>query len=123
MAKNESKRLALKVVSTDTDTFDALKAIADYRPQRGDASVAQIQLLYDNMIKLQTKETQAEKQYNSVLDNAVGAEWAFHNAILNCKDQVIAQYGKDSNEVQAMGRKKVSEYKTRRPKPSAAKTK
>jgi hypothetical protein len=123
MVKNESKRLALKVVSTDTGTFDALKAIGDYRPQRGDVSVAQIQTLYDNMIRLQTKETQAEKQYNSAVDNTIEAEWAFHNAILSSKDQVVAQYGKDSNEVQAMGLKKASEYKTRRPKSATAKAK
>ena len=31
--------------------------------------------------------------------------------MLGSRDQVVAQFGKDSNEVQAVGRKKVSEYK------------
>ncbi len=47
-------------------------------------------------------------------DEAVAAEVEYHNAILRSRDQVVAQFGKDSNEVQAVGLKKVSEY--RKPK-------
>ncbi|MBS1508227.1 MAG: hypothetical protein JSS79_16430 [Bacteroidetes bacterium] len=123
MAKNQSRSLPLKRLNSDKETFDALKAIGNYSPQKSELSVARIQALHDNMVALRTKATQAEAQYNSALDNATEAEWAFHNAILNSKDQVVAQFGKDSNEVQAVGLKKVSEYKTRRLKPAAAKTK
>ncbi len=52
-------------------------------------------------------------------DTANAAEWAFHNAMLGAKDQIIAQYGDDSNEVQSLGLKKKSEYKAssgRKPK-------
>ncbi|MDQ1590721.1 MAG: hypothetical protein QOG71_1348 [Pyrinomonadaceae bacterium] len=31
--------------------------------------------------------------------------------VLGSRDQVVAQFGKDSNEVQAVGLKKASEYK------------
>jgi hypothetical protein len=48
----------------------------------------------------------------------VAAEWAFHNAILGVKEQVRAQFGPDSNEVQALGLVKKSE----KARPSAAKT-
>jgi hypothetical protein len=60
----------------------------------------------------QSAETQAEAAYKAARDNAVAAEWAFHNAVLGAKEQVIAQFGKDSNEVQAIGLKKKSERKS-----------
>jgi hypothetical protein len=47
------------------------------------------------------------------------AERRFHNAMLDAKTQVITQYGANSDEVQALGLKKRSEYKKsirRRPK-------
>ena len=44
----------------------------------------------------------------------VAAEWAFHNKLLEVDDQVVAQYGRDSNEAQAVGRKKESERKSPR---------
>jgi hypothetical protein len=44
-------------------------------------------------------------------DNAVTAEREFHNLMLGAKDQVTAQFGRDSNEVQALGLKKASERK------------
>jgi hypothetical protein len=33
--------------------------------------------------------------------------------MLGAKDQVVAQFGRDSNEVQSLGLKKASEYRTR----------
>ncbi|MFZ5821366.1 MAG: hypothetical protein ACOYYJ_15835 [Chloroflexota bacterium] len=43
------------------------------------------------------------------------------NMLLGVKDQVIAQYGKNSDQVQALGLKKKAEYKApgRKTKPSA----
>ena len=56
-------------------------------------------------------------------DEAVAADWAFHNAVLGAADQVVAQFGKDSNEIQALGYKKKSEYKSpSKPAPAAPKT-
>ncbi|MFZ5908636.1 MAG: hypothetical protein ACOYYU_01315 [Chloroflexota bacterium] len=42
------------------------------------------------------------------------------NMLLGVKEQVIAQYGKNSDQVQALGLKKKAEYKTpgRKAKPS-----
>jgi hypothetical protein len=42
---------------------------------------------------------------------AAAAEWDFHNTMLAVKEQVIAQFGKNSDQVQALGLKKKSEYK------------
>lgn len=53
-------------------------------------------------------------------DAAAAAEWCFHEAMLGAKEQVIAQYGKSSDQLQALGLKKKVEYKKpARPKKSA----
>jgi hypothetical protein len=44
-------------------------------------------------------------------DATTAAEWDFHNTMLAVKEQVIAQFGKNSDQVQALGLKKKSEYK------------
>jgi hypothetical protein len=51
----------------------------------------------------------------STEDRMVAAQWARHNALLGAKQQVIAQYGDDSDEAQAVGLTKKSE----RAKPAA----
>ncbi|HEY5232033.1 MAG TPA: hypothetical protein VIK35_00670 [Verrucomicrobiae bacterium] len=44
----------------------------------------------------------------------MAAQWTFHNALLGAKQQVLAQFGDDSDEAQALGLTKKSE----RAKPS-----
>jgi hypothetical protein len=53
----------------------------------------------------------AQSHCEAARDAANAAEWALHNLILGAKDQVIAQYGEDSDQVQAIGLKKKSEHK------------
>ncbi len=43
--------------------------------------------------------------------DSAAAEWRFHEVMLGAKDQVIAQYGVNSDQVQALGLKKKSERK------------
>ena len=45
-------------------------------------------------------------------DAATAAEWDFHNFMLAVKEQIIAQYGKSSDQSQSLGLKKKTEYKT-----------
>ena len=60
------------------------------------------------------EDTAAQKKAESdaARDNEVASQWAFHDYILGARTQVIAQYGDDSNEKQAVGLKKKSEYKS-----------
>ena len=53
----------------------------------------------------------AQNALNTARDAAIRAERSFHNAILGAKDQVIAQYGADSDAVQSLGLKKKSDRK------------
>lgn len=51
-------------------------------------------------------------------DEYVAAQWKFHNSMDGGRTSVESQFGPDSNEVQAVGRKKRSEYKSRTTKPT-----
>ncbi len=63
------------------------------------------------MTAARESESQAGFAWKAARDQAVAAERAFHNKILGAKKQVVAQFGVDSDEVQAVGLKKKSEYK------------
>lgn len=62
------------------------------------------------MPKAQELEVQLKAQYHAATDEARLAEWNFHNCVLAMKTFVVAQYGSDSNQAQAIGLKKKSAY-------------
>ena len=108
MAK-ESKRLRPPQITDDEGSFAALQAMAGYAPANQTYTLAAIAAAHEGLRSAWAAETQAEAAYAAARDNAVAKEWEFHNLILGAKDQVTAQFGRDSNEVQAMGLKKSSE--------------
>ena len=108
---NESRRLTPAVLETDESGFAALQAMALYEPANQAYSLPAVAAARGWMQSAWTEESQAEAALATARDNAVAKEWAFHNLMLRVKDQVIAQFGPDSNEVQALGLKKASERK------------
>ncbi len=106
---DETRRLRPSDLQADKDAFAALEAMEDYAPSNKDYTVAKIQALSDTMDEEQEDEAQAEAAAKAARDDATAAEWDYHNAILGAKDQVKAQYGADSNEVQSVGLTKKSE--------------
>jgi hypothetical protein len=116
MATKQSSRLSPKELGSDIETKDALNGIVGYTPLNPTYTAANVTALHDAMVAAQTAETLAAKAFETARDNAVAAERDFHNAILGAKDQVKAQFGKNSNELQALGLKKTSEYKRPSPK-------
>jgi len=118
---NETKRLRPAQIAEDESGFAALQAMALYEPANHAYSLPAVAAAHGLLQSARTEEAQAEAALATARDNAVAREWAFHNLMLAVKDQVTAQFGRDSNEVQAIGLKKVSERKAprRRPKPEA----
>jgi hypothetical protein len=108
---NESKRLRPAQVGEDESSFAALQAMTGYAPANQTYAPASITSAHAALQSAQTAETQAEAAYAAARDNAVAREWEFHNLMLGVKDQVTAQFGRSSNEVQALGLKKASERK------------
>ena len=113
MAKDETVRVRPGQLQEDRDAFAALKNITGYKPANADFTIAKIQSAQDDLVEKREVETQKEGEWDAARDDAVAAEWAFHNAVLGAKTQVKAQFGEDSNEMQSLGLKKKSEYKSK----------
>jgi hypothetical protein len=111
MAKNESRKIKPTVLEDDIDAYQSLLGIDRYAPANAAYEKPAMTALYNNMVAKQAAVAQAEAALDAARDDGVATEWAFHNGVLGARDQVGAQFGKDSNEFQSMGLKKKSEYK------------
>jgi hypothetical protein len=120
MAKNENRRLTGPALAEDQFAFNALQNMTGYTPSNPSYVITALTQAFDNMRAAQVAEDQAEAALATARDVATEKEWAVHNLMLAVKDQVRAQFGKDSLQVQELGLKRTSEYKTRRPKAPTA---
>jgi len=109
---NRSRRLSPSEIAEDEEAFAALKAITDYAPTSPAHSVAAIEQAYQDLQAARTAEVQADAAAKAASDNVVQKQSRFHDLVLASKDQVTAQYGRNSDQAQSIGRKKPSEYKT-----------
>lgn len=107
---NQTRRLSPAQIQADRDAFAALQAVAGYAPANPAYALAAITAAQTSLASAQQREAQAAAAAAAARDDAVAREWEFHNLVLGAKDQIIAQFGKDSNEVQAVGLKRKSEY-------------
>ena len=113
-------RINADVLQEDKTSLEGLKGITAYAPARTEFATALITAKSDAMIAAQAAETQAKNAYDAARDAAIAAEQAFHDMILGAKQQIIGQFGPDSNEAAALGLKKKSERKP--PKRKTGKT-
>lgn len=113
MAKNETRRLKPSVLVEDIEIYAALKAITNYTPANPAYTQAAIDVIHQRLVSAREKEAQAAAAYEAARDDMVAAQWELHNAMLGAKDQVNAQFGPNSNEIQSLKRKKKTEYKSR----------
>ena len=104
-------RFSRKVYNADQSALDAIRDIEDYAPQKTAFSVDRLNALAATLELLLQDERRAMNKLDAVRDAKAQAAAELHEAILGAKQQVLAQYGPDSNEVQAIGLKKKSEYR------------
>lgn len=124
MAKDQTKRIKPSVLQEDKDSVAAIATLAPaYTPANAAFALATLQTALTTMTTAQNTEVQKQADADAARDDACAKEWAFHNAVLEARKQVIAQYGSDSEQVQSVGLKRKSEYKkpVRKPKPAPAK--
>ncbi|HZT57357.1 MAG TPA: hypothetical protein VFA21_01910 [Pyrinomonadaceae bacterium] len=112
MAKNQTRRLPSAQLASDRDAFDALQGIENYAPANQAYTVTNIKALRDRLDEAQREATQAQAEADAKRDAEIAAAWAFHNAMLDAKVQVDAQFGSNSDQVASVGRKKKLEYKS-----------
>jgi len=111
---NQSRRMAPAQIAEDEEAFAALKAITNYAPANHDFALTAIEQAYQELQTARTAEVQADAAAKGASDIVVEKQAAFHNLIIGSKDQVTAQFGRNSNQAQSVGRKKPSEYKSPR---------
>lgn len=112
MAKNQTRRLNPAQIQTNKKDLAALKNIPDYAPANPSYKVDAITAVDSELDTAGTLESQTIAAAAAARDDRVAVEWKHHNLMLGARDQVVAQFGRDSNEAQAVGLKKKSEYKS-----------
>jgi hypothetical protein len=109
MAKNQSIRIRPGVLQADMDAVTALQSMGDYNPSNPAYAKTAVSAKLNAMKAAQDAETQAQNALSAARDAATAAEWDFHNALLGVKNQIIAQYGDNSDQLQSLGLKNKSE--------------
>ncbi len=106
-----NRPLKPELVELDRDIITAVLALTDYKPSNvayaKDTLTAKVKAADDAHASF----VNAEAALAAARDAEVTAEYALHDAALCAKQQVIAQYGPNSDEVQSLGLKKKSERK------------
>lgn len=106
-----SHRISNAVLQADLDAQVALAALTDYKPANTAFALTNITTALTAMQTAQQAELRAQGALDTARDAAAAAEWRFHEVMLGAKDQVIAQYGASSDQLQTLGLKKKSERK------------
>lgn len=116
MAKNQTKRLTPAILTEDEEIYAAVKVMTDYAPVNPACAVSALDAVRSKLEAAYHTSVQADAAAAAARDNLVAVQWEFHNSMLGTKDQVAAQFGRNSNQIQALKRKKTSEYKAPRRK-------
>lgn len=117
MAKDQTRRLTPSVRAEDAETLERLKTIQSYAPANPAFSKAALETAIADMRAAQTEEAQAEAILEQKRAISKEREWKTHNTAVGVRDSVVVQYGKNSVEVQMMGRKTEAERKRPSGKP------
>lgn len=105
------RKLAPRERQKDLEAYAALLALGNYNAVNPAFTKEKATEAFEAMQEKQTAAVQAKATSDAAADDANDSEWFFHDVMQGVDAQAIAQYGKDSNEVQSLGLKKKSEYK------------
>jgi hypothetical protein len=114
MAQDQNRRLRPIEIRTDQKVLDVIKSLSpSYAPADSRYNLADAETRRAALLAAQAQEVEAHGKAAAARDAANAREWEFHNYILGMKPQIVAQYGGDSDQVQAIGFKKKSEQRRR----------
>jgi hypothetical protein len=111
-------RLSPTVVQKDRDNLTLLKTFAGYQPANPAYSIALVEAKQAELDAAYAEELRKETEVATARDLTAAKEREYHALLIGVSEQVAAQYGKSSDEYQALGYKKKTEYKrpVRKPK-------
>ncbi|KAB8145908.1 hypothetical protein F8S13_02180 [Chloroflexia bacterium SDU3-3] len=111
MAKTSRKQISAEQLEEDRAVIIALKQLPGYAPAQGtptvDDLIAKNQQVEANQEDLSSSQ-QAVVVARSKLQISISD---LHEDVMRSKAQVIAQYGRDSDEVRSLGLKRLSDRK------------
>ena len=111
MALHENRRVRPGLLDEDSDVYTALLQMGDYAPPDPECVVAEVAVLATALEEARTRHKHAQDAATVTRNALTAAEWAFHNRIVAVKNQVRAQYGVNSDQVQMIGLKRTSARK------------
>lgn len=114
MAKN--KRLSPNQLAELKASFAGLKGVEGYAPVNADFAAAAIEPIETAIETLTAQEAQLLAHLAELRDQIADNGAEFQQKMKGAAQQVIAQFGDDSAEIQALGRKRTSDRAARRPK-------
>ena len=106
MPKNAMKRIKPSLLQSGRDCFAAILSLPGYAPVNLCYHLNVLKTTCDDLDEAQRTEAEALLMAAAARLNAVSQEWEFHNLMHGAKDQVVAQFGRDSDEAEAVGLKK-----------------
>jgi hypothetical protein len=119
VAIDQNRRLRAEDLDADEKALIGIQTLDEYAPRNPSCTGKSLAALGQKMAQAQQNEIRAAQALDRARSAAVAAEWELHNALLKAKNEVRAQYGDDSDALQALGLKRRSERK--RPGKGAAK--
>lgn len=108
------KRLSPNQLAELKRNFAGLKSITNYAPIKEEYKIAQIQPIEDELDSLLVEEAQMEAQLANLRDRIADKGGELVQKMNGAAQQVIAQFGDDSEELQAIGRVRKSDRATGR---------
>lgn len=120
MAQDQTKSLRPAVIAADRASIAAVQEITDYNPPNKDYDSPALLAAQSDLDSKLALSAQADAAAKAARDEAVISAHVMHNKVVGMRDSVGAQYGKNSNQFQSVGRKKTTEY--RKPRRKASKT-
>ncbi len=97
-------------------SFEGLKSIGNYAPVKAEFRISEIEPVEAAIDDLTAQEAQLLAQLGGVRDQLADRGTEFSQKMKGAAQQVIAQFGDDSAEIQKLGRKRTSERAPRKTK-------
>ena len=107
----QAKRITPKKMAKAATGLTSLMQLRDYSPMRKEFSPDNASALERTYKETGAAWIAAQNALDKARDAAVAAEWAVHNFMQGAEEQVVGQYGSNSDEYASIGYKKKSEYK------------
>ncbi len=122
MSSSALKRISTTVLLEDEDALYGLRTIEGYNPPNKDYTLEIVEADFKEFKAAQEAESGLEKALEAARDTTIRFQHKFHGSVVGARQQVLAIYGGESDEVVAVGLKKKSDRKPpRRRNPDAAK--